>query len=359
MTVKRSILAAALALACIAALPSAASAQSVITGIVRDTSGAVMPGVTVEAASPALIEGVRAAVTDSNGTYRIVDLRPGIYTLKYELTGFNTQIREGFELAANFVATVNIDLTVGTLQESVTVSRRVPGGRRAEQRQAAGADTRRPERGSDGRHHSGPRPAGGRRDAERARRGRVARDAADLLRGPRPGRRPDGGAGRRHDDQRPDGRRRRAGVPQRGDDAGSGVSDGRRQRRDADRRRQHEPDSEGRRQPVPRRVQGLQVAVVVAGRQPHRRPARSGRAGWTRSTTSTSGTSSRAARSSRTSCGSSARSARRATTGRSPTPSPPRQACRYPGGLRGRAGPARSAASRASRTRRWTTRSSV
>ena len=122
MTVKRSILAVTFALACIAALPSAAWAQSVITGIVRDTSGAVMPGVTVEAASPALIEGVRTGVTDTNGAYRIVDLRPGVYTLKYQLTGFNTQVREGFELAANFVATVNIDLTVGTLQESVTVS---------------------------------------------------------------------------------------------------------------------------------------------------------------------------------------------------------------------------------------------
>ncbi len=122
MTVKRSILAVTFALACIAALPSAAWAQSVITGIVRDTSGAVMPGVTVEAASPALIEGVRTGVTDTNGAYRIVDLRPGVYTLKYELTGFNTQVREGFELAANFTATVNIDLTVGTLQESVTVS---------------------------------------------------------------------------------------------------------------------------------------------------------------------------------------------------------------------------------------------
>ena len=122
MTVRGVIRAAMLALACVAALPSAAWAQSAIAGIVRDTSGAVMPGVTVEAASPALIEGVRTAVTDSNGAYRIVDLRPGIYTLKYELTGFNTQIRDGFELAANFVATVNIDLAVGTLQESVTVS---------------------------------------------------------------------------------------------------------------------------------------------------------------------------------------------------------------------------------------------
>ncbi|MCC7126868.1 MAG: TonB-dependent receptor [Acidobacteria bacterium] len=126
MTVKRSIIAAAFALACVAALPSAAWAQSTITGVVRDTSNAVMPGVTVEAASPALIEGVRSAITDSNGAYRIVDLRPGTYTLKYELTGFNTQIREGFELPANFTATVNVELNVGTLQESVTVSGSAP-----------------------------------------------------------------------------------------------------------------------------------------------------------------------------------------------------------------------------------------
>ena len=127
------------------------------------------------------------------------------------------------------------------------------------------------------------------------------------------GRRADGGAGRRPDDQRPDGRRRRAGVPQRSDDAGSRLPDGRRRGGDADRRHQHEPGAEGRRQPVPRR----------------RSSGRSRRSQWqgdnltddlqrawaspasTRSTTSTSSTSSRAARSSRTSCGSSARSARR------------------------------------------------
>lgn len=126
MTVKRSILAAAFALACIAALPSAAWAQSAFAGVVRDTSGAVMPGVTVEAASPVLIEKVRSAVTDENGAYRIVDLRPGTYTLTFSLTGFNTQIRDGVELPANFTATINIDLSVGTLQESVTVSGSAP-----------------------------------------------------------------------------------------------------------------------------------------------------------------------------------------------------------------------------------------
>src|SRR5918995_5904067 len=103
-------------------LPSAAWAQSAFAGTVKDTSGAVMPGVTVEAASPALIEKVRSAVTDENGVYRIVDLRPGVYTLTFTLPGFNTVTREGLELGSNFTATINIELSVGTLQESITVS---------------------------------------------------------------------------------------------------------------------------------------------------------------------------------------------------------------------------------------------
>lgn len=111
-----------LVLASLVLVPALARAQSVFTGTVKDTSGAVMPGVTVEAASPALIEGVRSAITDENGSYRIGDLRPGTYKLTYTLPGFNTVIRDGVELQGNFVATINVDLTVGTLQESVTVS---------------------------------------------------------------------------------------------------------------------------------------------------------------------------------------------------------------------------------------------
>lgn len=103
-------------------LPAMARAQSVFTGTVKDTSGAVMPGVTVEAASPVLIEKVKSAITDVNGLYRIVDLRPGTYTLTYTLPGFNTITRTGVELQSNFTATINVELTVGTLQESVTVS---------------------------------------------------------------------------------------------------------------------------------------------------------------------------------------------------------------------------------------------
>ena len=99
-----------------------ASAQSAISGIVRDTSGAVMPGVSVEASSPVLIEKVRSVVTDGEGRYSIVDLRPGTYTVVFTLTGFNAFRREGLELPANFTMTINADLRVGALEESVTVT---------------------------------------------------------------------------------------------------------------------------------------------------------------------------------------------------------------------------------------------
>src|SRR5262245_34994165 len=88
-------------------LPSAVYAQAAITGVVRDPSGAVLPGATVEAASPALIEKVRSVVTDDAGQNRIVDLRPGVYSVTVALTGFTTVKREGIELSGSFVATVN------------------------------------------------------------------------------------------------------------------------------------------------------------------------------------------------------------------------------------------------------------
>ena len=87
-------------------LPSAARAQSSIAGVVRDTSGAVLPGVTVEAASPALIEKTRSAVTDGSGQYRIVDIRPGLYAVTFSLGGFATVKREAVELMANFTASM-------------------------------------------------------------------------------------------------------------------------------------------------------------------------------------------------------------------------------------------------------------
>src|SRR3990170_2013490 len=123
---KRMVVAMTFVIACIVAIPSTAWAQSAFSGTVRDSSGAVMPGVTVEASSPALIEKVRSAVTDENGVYRIIDLRPGTYTLTYTLSGFNTVTRQGVELGSNFTATINVELTVGQLQESITVSGETP-----------------------------------------------------------------------------------------------------------------------------------------------------------------------------------------------------------------------------------------
>src|SRR5712691_11829570 len=80
----------------------AQQSPSGIAGVVKDTSGAVLPGVTVEAASPALIEKVRTVVTDGEGRYNVVDLRPGAYTVTFTLSGFNTFRREGIELSAGF-----------------------------------------------------------------------------------------------------------------------------------------------------------------------------------------------------------------------------------------------------------------
>ncbi len=119
-----------LALLILTLLPATAWAQSATTGAiageVTDTTGAVLPGVTVEAASPALIEKVRTGVTDAQGQYRIVDLRPGTYTVSFSLPGFSTVRREGIELNTGFTATVDADLRVGALEETITVSGATP-----------------------------------------------------------------------------------------------------------------------------------------------------------------------------------------------------------------------------------------
>src|SRR3954463_14161775 len=111
-----------LALVCVIVLPAVARAQSAIGGTVKDTSGAVLPGVTVEVASDVLIEKTKTVSTDGEGKYQIVDLRPGVYVITFSLQGFNTFKREGLELPSNFTATINADLKVGALEESVTVS---------------------------------------------------------------------------------------------------------------------------------------------------------------------------------------------------------------------------------------------
>jgi hypothetical protein len=105
--------------------PSPATAQgdrASIVGIVQDASGAVMPGVTVEVASPALIERVRSAVSDAAGRYAIVDLRPGTYSVTFTLPGFRSVRREGVVLEGAFSATINAELGVGAVEETVTVT---------------------------------------------------------------------------------------------------------------------------------------------------------------------------------------------------------------------------------------------
>ena len=111
-----------IALAVLCLLPRVAQAQSAFTGVIKDTSGAVLPGVTVEASSPVLIEKTRSVVTDENGAYRLVDLRPGTYTITFSLTGFSTVVREGLELPSDFTMTVNFDMKVGAVEETLTVT---------------------------------------------------------------------------------------------------------------------------------------------------------------------------------------------------------------------------------------------
>src|SRR5438132_7783557 len=109
-------------------LPATVFAQAAITGVVKDASAGVLPGVTVEAASPVLIEKVRSVVTDGTGQYRIVNLLPGTYSATFSLPGFSTVKRDGIELTGSFVATVNGELKVGSLEETITVTGETPIG---------------------------------------------------------------------------------------------------------------------------------------------------------------------------------------------------------------------------------------
>ncbi len=109
-------------LALCAGVAQAQTQTGTIAGTVKDATGGALPGVTVEASSPALIEKVRTVVTDGSGQYKVVDLRPGDYTVTFSLTGFSTSKREGVSLVGGFTATVNADLKVGSLEETVVVS---------------------------------------------------------------------------------------------------------------------------------------------------------------------------------------------------------------------------------------------
>jgi Carboxypeptidase regulatory-like domain len=114
------------AVAAVLLLSTSASAQSALAGVVRDSSGAVLPGVAVEASSPVLIEKSRSVVTDGTGQYRIVDLTPGIYTVTFTLAGFTTVKRERVELTGAGVTTISAELRVGAVAETVTVTGETP-----------------------------------------------------------------------------------------------------------------------------------------------------------------------------------------------------------------------------------------
>ena len=122
----RGLKSSLLAIAILVGLPLAAYAQASLAGLVRDASGAVLPGVTVEASSEVLIEKVRSAVTEDTGRYLIADLRPGTYVITYTLPGFTTVRREGVLLSGTLVVTINIDMVVGGVQETITVSGETP-----------------------------------------------------------------------------------------------------------------------------------------------------------------------------------------------------------------------------------------
>src|SRR5439155_15211585 len=107
-------------------VPCVARAQSAIAGLVKDATGAVLPGVTVEAASTALIEKVKTVTSNESGQYRIVDLRPGVYAVTFTLSGFTTVVRDGIVLEANFTAPINVEMKVGTIAETVTVTGESP-----------------------------------------------------------------------------------------------------------------------------------------------------------------------------------------------------------------------------------------
>jgi Carboxypeptidase regulatory-like domain len=109
--------------------PAIASSQTLgssIIGVVKDQTGAVLPGVSVEVSSPVLIGGVQTVVSNSVGEYRIVDLRPGQYTLNFKLEGFQTVRHEGIALSASFTATINVEMSTSTVSESITVTGESP-----------------------------------------------------------------------------------------------------------------------------------------------------------------------------------------------------------------------------------------
>jgi hypothetical protein len=124
--IMRRFLRHAVTLAVLVLIPSSVLAQATIAGVVRDTSGAVLPGVSVEAASDALIEKARTVVSGGGGQYRITELPPGAYVLTFSLSGFTTVKRQGLTVSGSGVIPINVELRLGALAETVTVTGDAP-----------------------------------------------------------------------------------------------------------------------------------------------------------------------------------------------------------------------------------------
>ena len=122
------LISASLLVAALLTLPVSLSAQELgsVAGVVKDSSGAVLPGVTVEVASPVMIEKVRTGVTDGSGQYRVINLPPGTYTVTFSLTGFSNVRREGLEVSIGVTAQANADMKVGAVAETITVTGETP-----------------------------------------------------------------------------------------------------------------------------------------------------------------------------------------------------------------------------------------
>src|SRR6266849_1577101 len=123
---RRVVLCTAVLWAAMVLVPATSSAQVAIAGVVKDGTGAVLPGVTVEASSPALIERTRTVVTDTAGQYKIVDLSPGTYQVAFTLAGFKTVKRTDIILEGTFTAQVSVDLQIGQMEETLTVTGATP-----------------------------------------------------------------------------------------------------------------------------------------------------------------------------------------------------------------------------------------
>src|SRR5262249_46950062 len=115
-----------LAIGCVVLAPAVVSGQGAISGLVRDTSGGAMPGVTVEAASPALIERSRTVVTDASGQYLIAALGPGVFSVTFSLGGFRTLTREALEVPAGVPFRLNAELKLGPVEETFPVTPATP-----------------------------------------------------------------------------------------------------------------------------------------------------------------------------------------------------------------------------------------